>query len=149
MITDQANWDRPVPRQWQWASLLLPLAVVAALAGRMHAAEPPQAINLHTDAADNRFGLPPERRRAIFAEIASHHDEWHAQGMRFSDVWSQHDNYANLVSRHIHYLTAVHGLGHEVLFLIYDEGIRRRWPDPAGRPLPAQWVVLKPRTTED
>ncbi len=149
MSEPDATWDRPVPRAWQWASLLLPLAVVLALVGRMHAADPPQAIDARTDAADNRFGLPVERRRAIFAEIASHHAQWLSYGARFTDAWSQHDDYANHVSRHIHYLSGVYGLGHEVLFLLYDEGIRRHWPDPEGRVLPGHWVVLKPRTTED
>lgn len=141
-----AAWDREVPWLWQAVSVLLPIAVLTGLALRMYAVQPPGQLDAHTDATDVRFALPLVDRQKIYAEIADHHTEWQNYGSRFEDPWSQHDDYHNHLSRHVHYLAGVHSVPKEVVFLIYDEGLHRHWTNAKGETLPPNWVPLKPRT---
>ena len=141
-----AVWDREVPRLWQATSLLLPIAVLSGLALRMHHIAPPLPLDAKPTVDDTRFGIAVLERQKIYAEIADHHNEWTNYGARFEDPWSQHDDYHNHLSRHVHLLASQHDLPDEVVFLIYDEGLHRHWVNAKGETLPPNWVPLKPRT---
>lgn len=135
-----------IAHSWQWASLLLPLTLFVGLAVHEASLAGPPPLDVRTTGADRRFGLPLQERQAIFADIASHDAEWRELAARFTDEWSQHDDYHIHVSRHVQALAAAKNLPLQAVFLIYDEGIRRHWSGPSGKPLEATWVPLKPRT---
>jgi hypothetical protein len=141
-------WPAPtrIPLGWQWLSLLLPLGVIVGLGLRLLFVPPPPPLDARTIGNDTRFALSLSDRKAIYADIASHDAEWRALASRFEDEWSRHDDYHIHVSRHIQTLAAMRKLQLQVVFLIYDEGLRRHWPDPKGRWLDATWVPLRPRT---
>ncbi len=135
-----------IPLAWQMASLLLPLGVAVGLGWRLAAVPAPKPLNAQTVGNDTRFGLSLDERKAIYADIAGHDKEWRELAARFEDAWSQHDDYHIHVSRHIQSVAAGRKLPLQAVFLIYDEGLRRHWPDSKGVWLEATWVPLRPRT---
>lgn len=147
-MASTARWPAParIPLAWQVASLLLPLCMLVGLGWRLTAVKPPEPLDARTVGNDTRFGLTLEQRKAIYADIAGHDKEWRDLSARFEDAWSQHDDYHIHVSRHIQSIAASRKLPLQVVFLIYDEGLRRHWTDAEGRWLDATWVPLRPRT---
>jgi hypothetical protein len=94
-----------------------------------------------------RFGVPEAERRAIWLELTKHEPQWRQEAARKfpGDAWSQQDDYSSYVVHHVLELASAHRLHYSVVYMILDEGIRRHWPGPDGKPLVAVPVPLRPR----
>jgi hypothetical protein len=99
-------------------------------------------------AGDVRFGLPVSERRAIFTRVVRGEPGYrrlaesrfapHAFSVNDDRAWGEmHD--ARALDREREDLTL------SQIYLILDEGIRRRWSGPNGQPLEATVPPLDPR----
>lgn len=96
---------------------------------------------------DLRFGVRLEKRKRIFANLAAKAIWGRQKGRRLfpTHPWSQEDDYHHTVHMHAHVLARAYALNYAQVYLIWDEGIRNRWPGPDNRPVRAYTVPLKPR----
>ncbi len=132
-------------KRWGYRLLwLLPVGLVLWLGIHVTRHAPPDPIP--PAQKSKRFGLSEEKRREVFEDIA----EWDARWRRWAkqefpnSKWSREDHYHNLLRMHVEKLIDRHELNYAVIYLIYDEGIRQRWPTPEGDPLRPTTVPLEP-----
>ena len=129
------------------ALIALSVGVVIFVTHPVWSAPPPARVP--PDAAEDvRFGLPVAERRAIFTRVVRGEPGYrrlaesrfapHAFSVNDDRAWGEmHD--ARALDRERDDLTL------SQIYLIVDEGIRRRWPGPNGQPLQATVPPLDPR----
>jgi hypothetical protein len=98
-----------------------------------------------------RYGLPLEKRQAIFNELAAGELVERKRGIDQNTwnghLWSREDDRGHQELTLARNLAARNKISLTQVYLILDEGIRKRWPAPDGRPLPATTPPQDPRTT--
>jgi len=143
-LPDVEGWRR-IHRLLGAATFVLPLALSVLIVREVMLDPPPGAIDPPTETT--RFGLNLKQRRVIFEKFARPERRWRREArMEFPDhEWSRSDHYFKLVRERASRLARVHKVHYSVIYMIYDEGIRRRWPDRRGAPLPASVPPLDPR----
>ena len=96
------------------------------------------------DGDAHRFGLSLEKRKVMFADIASHDAEWrkHAAS-RFNEAWRREDDRAAMERDHVRGMAGRYKVNVSVVYLVLDEGLRLKWTAPGGAPLPAAVVPLQ------
>lgn len=122
---------RPRARHLLW------LVPALALAWNVRTATAPEApAPVPPPAGDARFGVAPDVRRAVFADImrATRGFRDDAQRRFPGHAWTRDDHYYNLLRGHIAAVARGHGLTYTQAYLIFDEGVRARWPGPGGQP---------------
>ncbi len=99
------------------------------------------------DRPGERFGVKDEIRKKIFQELAAAEPEHRLKGRASfpTEAWSAEDHRASFERHLAANIAARYGLSLSQVYLIFDEGIRERWPGPDGQPLSPQTVPLKPR----
>ncbi|MGH7282874.1 MAG: hypothetical protein ACRELY_15220 [Polyangiaceae bacterium] len=143
-------WAKAPPRRrWLLRTAFEGLGIAAALiyatvlTHGLRATPPPAAL----PTAPDRLGIPEQKRRAIFAELAG--DEPRARkesAEKFpGDAWSIEDERAAHERDRTRALASAHKLSVSTVYLILDEGIRAQWLAPNKKPLDATVVPLKPR----
>jgi len=127
------------------ATLVIPVILLAVIVAGVVASAPPTPVA--PPEGDGLFGLDEEKRREIFTRITQH--EHFARSMAEEqfpdDAWSQSDAYFGHMRDLVVHLAFVHDLHTSQIFLVFDEGIRKHWPDDGGNPLPASTEPLRPR----
>lgn len=112
-------------------------------------AEPPKPIPTEP-VGDQRFELPEETRRAIFAELATKELAERARAIKANTwnghLWSREDDRGHYERVAIRAVAAKYRISFSQAYLVLDEGIRERWPGPDGKPLPATTPPLNPRS---
>jgi hypothetical protein len=100
---------------------------------------------------DYRFRLPERTRKEIFAKIADSEQAERAREIQKNTwnghLWSREDDRGHAERVFFRQLAKHHGISLTQVYLILDEGIRRKWPGPDGEPLPATTPPFNPRTT--
>lgn len=128
----------PPPRSWRaHPRHLLWLLPAVALAWNVRTATAPEApAPVPPPAEDARFGVAPDVRRAVFADImrATPGFRDNAQRSFPKHAWTRDDHYYNLMRGHIAAVARARGLTYTQAYLIFDEGVRARWPGPRGQP---------------
>ncbi len=124
------------------AAWLLPVAVVAWLVSVVVGGEPPEPIP--PPEANSRFGVAEEKRREVFEAIARHTDGWRkAAANTFPErPYRAEDDFRNRMRRKVQAYTGRFDLDRTTIWLIVDEGVRKRWEGPSGEPLRATTVPL-------
>jgi hypothetical protein len=140
-----AEGRRRILRLLGVATFVLPLVLSVLVVREVLTDPPPGAVEQPTETS--RHGLSLRQRKEIFGKLAKMERRWRREArMEFPDhEWSRSDHYFKLVRERASHLSRVHGVHYSVIYLIYDEGIRRRWPDGRGEPLPASVPPLDPR----
>lgn len=130
-----------------WVALSLGAAgAVAALTAPIWSAPaPPPVPASQTD--DRRFGLSLEERRELFTALVRNEPRHRARAARHfpGDPFSINDDRSHGEMVDARQLARTRGLSISQVYLILDEGIRRRWPGPEGEPLEATVPPLDPR----
>ena len=128
------------------STLVLPLVLLAIIVAGVVSSAPPDRVP--PPDGDGLFGLSEERRREIFTRITRHEHFSRSMAVKQfpGDAWSQSDAYFGHMRDLVVHLAIIHDLHTSQIFLVFDEGIRKRWPDDQGKPLPATTEPLQPRT---
>jgi hypothetical protein len=97
-----------------------------------------------------RFGIPEDRRREIFRMLAEcenrerqraiSQNTWHGH------AWSRDDDLGWYIRTEARKLAGRFGISLSQVYLVFDEGIRERWPGPDGQPLRATTAPINLRT---
>lgn len=110
-----------------------------------HAVQP----ELPPDQGDVRFGLPLEKRKEIFREIAAAEPAAVQAGKNSFPgpelAWSAEDHRGAFEQKTVAALTTKYGVSTTQIYLCLDEGIRAHWAGPDGQPLNPHTVPLHPR----
>jgi hypothetical protein len=114
-----------------------------------HLRKAKQHTVLPADRGDVRFGLPLEKRRQIFTELAAAEPQARVEGVRAFNgpglEWSAEDHRGGFERREIAAVMTRHRVTMTQAYLVLDEGIRSKWPGPDGQPLKATVTPLHPR----
>jgi len=133
--------------EWSVRGLLAvaALGVLLAITRDLRRAGPAPA--LPRDDGSVRFGLDEAKRRAVFADIASHEPSNIALGQAGfpGQPWSQEDHRCAMERGTQADVARRFGLTMTQVYLILDEGIRNHWPGVDGQPLNPRSVPLQPR----
>lgn len=99
----------------------------------------------------HRYGLTLEKRKAIFDELAAAEIAERKRAIEKNTwdghLWSREDDRGYQELHHARALAAKHGVSLTHVYLILDEGIRKKWPAPDGNPLPPTTPPQDPRST--
>ncbi len=121
-----------------------------ALVSPMLSAKPPPKIP-NEEIEDYRFKYPEEVRREIFMEIAKAEQAERRRAIEANTwkghLWSREDDRGHYERVKMRELAARYKGTLTQMYLILDEGIRKKWPGPNGEPLPATTPPWDPRTT--
>jgi len=131
-----------------WHSLTLLAAAVVIAQATAPVWSTPEPSPLPPDGADGtRFGLPEAQRRAIFARLADQEPiAKRIARVRFgSHAWSVEDDRARMEKDTARALARRHGINLSQVYLVLDEGIRKRWVGARGQPLLATTPPLDRR----
>ena len=131
-----------------WRSLTLVVAVVVTAHVTAPIWSTPEPLPLPRDGADGtRFGLPEAERRAIFARLANQEPVFRRMARaRFgTHAWSVEDDRARMEKDTVRTLARKHGINLSQVYLVLDEGIRKRWTGLRKKPLPATTPPLDRR----
>ena len=143
-------WANASPEK-RWAArvlfeglgLALALAYAATATHSLRTTPQPGAL----PTAPDRLGIPEEKRRAIFAQLAG--DEPRARkesAEKFpGEAWSIEDERAAHERDLARELAKTNKISVSSVYLILDEGIRAHWLAPNKKALDATVVPLKPR----
>lgn len=128
------------------ATLVLPAVLLVIIVAGVVSSTPRTA--LPPPDGDRLFGIEEQNRREIFTRITRHeHFSRSMAAEQFPDhEWSRSDAYFAHMRDLIVHLALIHDLHASQIFLVFDEGIRKHWPDDRGNPLPASTTPLRPRT---
>lgn len=125
-----------------WAGVRAREALRPLLEGR----EPPPIAR---DDANTRFGLPLDKRKAIFGELAAAEPQSILNGKTSFPgkelEWSAEDHRGAFERQTVAAMVVKYGVTTTQVYLCLDEGIRERWPGPDGQPLNPHTVPLHPR----
>jgi hypothetical protein len=110
----------------------------------------PAPAPVQAPTATTRFGLREEQRRAMFLELAtaeqSERQRAILQNSWGGHAWSREDDLGYVLRQRAREAGQRYGLSITHAYLVFDEGIRQRWPGPDGQPLPATTSPLSLRT---
>jgi hypothetical protein len=130
------------------ASMALFVAAWQRSGAMIMAAPAPPPIPLPT--ATTRFGLTEEQRRAIFHELAAAEQAERARAIAQNTwgghAWSREDDLGYVLRDRARALATRYGVSLTHVYLVFDEGVRNRWPGPDGQPLAATVTPLSLRT---
>lgn len=134
-----------------WALSLVALLTVAGRTTRPLTRVPGRsALNGDTHEG-HRYGLPLEKRRAIFQELAKvelpERRRAIDQNTWGGHLWSREDDRGHYEMTAARALAPKHGVTLTQIYMVLDEGIRERWPGPDGKPLPPTTPPQDPRST--
>jgi hypothetical protein len=108
---------------------------------------------LPADEGENKWGLSPKTRRAIFDELAAAEPSGRAEGTRAFPgpalAWSAEDHRGAYERNKARELAGKYRCSLTQVYLSLDEGIRERWLGPDGKPLDPKTVPLNPRRKYD
>lgn len=125
-----------------YAALCARAAVGPLLAGR-------DAPPIARDDGTARFGLPLDKRKAIFAELAAAEPQSILNGKTSFPgkelEWSAEDHRGAYERQTVAALVTKFGVTTTQVHLCLDEGIRQHWAGPDGKPLNPHTVPLHPR----
>jgi hypothetical protein len=112
----------------------------------LHVVEQPAPTPVPSPNDSETFGLAESKRKEIFGDIAEWNNRWRRWAKHDfpNSKWSREDHYHNLLRMHVEKLVDRHDLNYSIIYLIYDEGVRKRWPAPDGEPLRPTTVPLDP-----
>jgi hypothetical protein len=128
----------------------LEVAGVLAWAIRVRASVRVEHVSGRPTPDGTRFGIPEARRRAIFQELVrgEPNDRRAVEGRRDDEIWDRNRDsfFHELESRRVAAVAAAHRLPLWKAYAILDEGIRAKWPPPAGVELRADEAPMARRT---
>jgi len=132
----------------QFASVALFVAAWKQSGALIIAAPAPPPVQAPT--ATTRFGLNEEQRRAMFREIAAAEVAERARAIAQNTwgghAWSREDDLGYVLRDRARAVGQRYGLSLTHAYLVFDEGLRNRWPGPDGQPLSATVAPLSLRT---
>lgn len=142
-LPDTPAWQnaRAALRAVSIAGAIVLLLVVTQRVWRTPA---PSALGADPEGSDMRFGLSEAARRRLFSEIVANEPEWRAKAHEhFKEAWRAEDDRAAFERDFVRDLAAKRRINVTVVYLVLDEGIRKRWPGPAGAPVEPTVVPLQ------
>lgn len=99
----------------------------------------------------DRFRLSEDRRREIFAELATaelaERKRAIEQNTWKGHLWSREDDRGWYEAKAVREAAQRHNVSETQVYLVLDEGIRNHWPAPNGEPLPATTPPLNIRSS--
>jgi len=108
-----------------------------------------EAPPIARDDGSSRFGLPLDKRKAIFNEIAAAEPQAILNGKTSFPgkelEWSAEDHRGAFERQTVAAMVVKYGVTTTQVYLCLDEGIRNHWPGPDGKPLNPHTVPLHPR----
>jgi hypothetical protein len=108
---------------------------------------------LPADEGENKWGLSPKTRHAIFDEFAAAEPSNRSEGTRAFPgpalAWSAEDHRGAYERNKARELAGKYRCTLTQVYLSLDEGIHERWPGPDGKPLDPKTVPLNPRRKYD
>ncbi|MFO0557054.1 MAG: hypothetical protein U0269_03470 [Polyangiales bacterium] len=132
----------------QLASVALFVAAWKQSGAVIAAAPAPPPVQPPT--ATTRFGLTEEQRRAMFRELAAAEQAERARAIAQNTwgghAWSREDDLGYVLRDRARAVGQRYGLSLTHAYLVFDEGVRNRWPGPDGQPLSATVTPLSLRT---
>ena len=143
-VTRPSRWSIAVAAALWFA----PIAAGAWAVSLTRSSPPPAALDRGDTSTGDRYGLTLERRRELWADIASHHEDWKKLSKRnFPDhLWSEFDDYAAHNSQYLTALSIREKLPYAIIAMVWDEGVHEHWPVPkSAATVPAVWTPLNPR----
>jgi hypothetical protein len=152
------DFDKPQTTLWGVRIFLLAWAVMAVVAvSWLRSTVSPltkrwQATPLGGEEHEgHRYGLLLEKRKAIFAELAAAEIAERKRATEanawLGHMWSREDDRGHQELSLARSLALKHNVSLSVVYMILDEGIRKKWPAPDGNPLPATTPPQDPRST--
>ena len=100
---------------------------------------------------DHRFGLRLEKRQAIFNDLAAVEIAERQRAIEGNTwqghAWSREDDRGHYEMTAARRLAKQYGITLTHVYLILDEGIRKKWPGPDGQPLLPTTPPQDPRST--
>jgi hypothetical protein len=133
---------------WGWRSFTLVVGVAVTVHVTARLWSTPEPLPLPPDGADGtRFGLREAQRRAIFARLANQEpvSKRIARARFGTHEWSVEDDRARMEKDTARALARKHGINLAQVYLVLDEGIRKRWTGLRQEPLPATTPPLDRR----
>jgi hypothetical protein len=122
--------------------------VAGATLGSLFRTPPPAEIPAAS--STTRFGIPEDRRREIFRLLAESENKERqraiSQNTWRGHAWSREDDLGWVQRTEARRLASRFGLSLSQIYLVFDEGIRERWPGPDGQPLRATTAPINLRT---
>lgn len=111
-----------------------------------------EATALGSDSYEGfRYGVPLEKRRAIFAELAATEIAERQRAIEKNTwgghAWSREDDRGHREMTRARQLAAREKLSLSQIYLVLDEGIRAGWLGPDGHPLLPTTPPQDPRST--
>lgn len=155
---DALDFDRPATSQvgaWAralgWTISLAVLLSVVRTTTRPLTAIPerePMGGALHEG---HRYGMPLDKRQAVFAELAKIEIAERARAIAANTwgghQWSREDDRGHYEMTAARSLASRYGVSLTQIYMVLDEGIRERWPGPNGEPLLPTTPPQDPRST--
>jgi hypothetical protein len=146
-----SRWPHQRPTAW---ALIRAVAWVAPLVCAVllirHVTHAPKPPTYPSPSEEAPFGVPMADCRKVYEEVAGYSQSWRAQARRSfpTHVWSQEDEYRNIMRRHVHLMEARYPYHYSQIFMCIDLGVRSAWPRLTGdkSPLEPQVPPLNPRT---
>ncbi len=131
---------------WRSFTLVVAIAVTAHVTAPIWSTPGPPP--LPPDGAEGtRFGLPEVQRREIFSRLANQEpvSTWIARARFGTHAWSVEDDRARMEKDTARNLARKYGINLSQVYLVLDEGIRKRWVGLRGQPLRATTPPLNRR----
>lgn len=147
-VGDATLPDTPRVRQARFAvralSLIAAVWLLLFVTKRVWNTPAPSALGADPEGSDMRFGLTEAARKRLFSELVANEPEWRSKAHEhFKEAWRAEDDRAAFERDFVRDTASKRKLNVTVVYLVLDEGIRKRWPGPGGAPVEPTVIPLQ------
>ncbi len=155
---DALDFDKPQKTLWgtrlhilAWAgALVLALSWLRGTVAPLTKRSQPTPLG-GEEHEGHRYGMMLEKRKAIFDELAAAEIAERQRALAANTweghLWSREDDRGYKEMTLARSIAMRNNISLSHVYLILDEGLRKQWPGPDGKPLPATTPPQDPRST--